>query len=217
MVRMHPNTDLLADYCAGGLSPAPSVSISAHLHFCSRCRDSVSSLEEVGGVLLEVVTPMALSANALDSVLARTGAKAAARVGATVIDPELSTLPALIQRLIPVHGARWRSLSPSLKIARIPVGESRFELALHKIKPGGSAPAHDHKGLEITVVLEGSFSDDDGVYQEGDFILREPGHVHSPMATQNAQCICLSACEAPIRMIGPFKRLLNPFVRFVPA
>ena len=217
MVRMHPNADLLADYCAGGLSPAPSLSVSAHLHFCARCRDNVNSLEEVGGVLLEAVTPMALSASALDSVLAKTAAEPVARTDAATMDPELSTLPKLIHRLIPDHGVRWSSLSPALKIARIPVGESRFELALHKIRPGGSAPAHDHKGLEITVVLEGSFSDDDGVYQEGDFIVREPGHVHTPMATQNARCICLSACEAPIRMIGPFKRLLNPFVRFTPA
>jgi len=43
-------------------------------------------------------------------------------------------------------------------------------MALHRIKAGGKAPEHDHKGTEITVVLTGSFSDEDDIYQPGDFI-----------------------------------------------
>ncbi|XOV87153.1 MAG: ChrR family anti-sigma-E factor [Pseudomonadota bacterium] len=220
MARLHPDSNFLAEYSAGGLSPAQSISVSAHLHFCAQCRDRILSLEEIGGVLLEQTAPETVSADALESVLGRIDSPAeqpAARREIRVTDSDLSRLPKLVQRLMPEGKPGWRKLSPSLEIARIPVGETVFELALHKIKPGGTAPLHDHKGREITVVLQGSFSDDDGVYQEGDFVVREPGDVHTPMATQHDQCICLSACEAPIRMVGPFKRLLNPFISFRPA
>jgi putative transcriptional regulator len=147
------------------------------------------------------------------------GEKALKAVSATNIDAQAITamLPPLVKKLLPTEGAKWRRLSPSLKVARLPIGEQRFELALHHIRAGGRAPTHNHGGQEITVVLQGSFSDDEGVYHEGDFIVREPGHVHTPTATANSSCICLSVLEAPIHMVGRFKRLLNPFLRFEPS
>ena len=96
------------------------------------------------------------------------------------------------------------------------MGERRYELALHKIDAGGKVPDHDHRGQEITVVLKGSFSDEDGVYQPGDFLVREPGESHRPMAAQNDDCICLSVLEAPIKLKG-LKSLLNPFLSFSPS
>ena len=56
-----------------------------------------------------------------------------------------------------------------LRAAPINVGERRYELALHKIDAGGKVPDHDYRGQEITVVLKGSFSDEDGVYQPETF------------------------------------------------
>ena len=117
---------------------------------------------------------------------------------------------------MPVGNLAWRSLSPSLKVAPIGIGEKVHELALHRIKVGGKVPEHNHKGSEITVVLKGSFSDEDGVYQEGDFIVREAGDVHQPIAAKNEECICLSVLAAPIKLTG-IKRLLNPLLTFSPG
>ena len=96
------------------------------------------------------------------------------------------------------------------------VGETDYELALHRIDAGGNAPVHDHKGTELTVVLKGSFSDEDGIYYEGDFLVRQPGDVHRPSATLDQACICLSVLSAPIKLTG-LKRVLNPFMRFNPS
>jgi putative transcriptional regulator len=121
-----------------------------------------------------------------------------------------------VQRLLPSGKLDWRRLSPSLKVAPISVGEEQYELALHRIDAGGKAPAHDHLGKEITVVLTGSFSDEDGVYQPGDFLVREQGDTHRPFAARNQECICLSVLEAPINLTG-IKRVLNPFLSFTPS
>jgi len=64
--------------------------------------------------------------------------------------------------------------------------------------------------------LTGSFSDEEGVYHPGDFLVKEPGNIHRPFAARNQECICLSVLEAPIRLTG-MKRVLNPFLSFTPS
>ncbi len=125
-------------------------------------------------------------------------------------------LPDCIQEFLPEDGLCWRKLTRSLRAARISVGEDKCELGLHWIAAGGKTPEHDHRGLEITVVLQGSFSDEDGVYQEGDFLVREPGDIHRPRAARDEECVCLSVLEAPIKLTG-VKRIMNVLMGFVPG
>lgn len=221
LVSKHPNGELLMDYASGALTPALCLSVSAHLHFCETCRDRNSELTAIGGDLLAATTPVDLSFDALESVLAKLDQGddkvVVHRPEATQKLPEdEAKLPGFILDLLPETGAKWKMLSPALRISRIPIGEQRYELALHKIKAGGKVPAHDHKGLEVTVVLQGSFSDGDGIYHEGDFLVREPGEQHRPTASQNDSCICLSVSEAPIRLTGAVKRLMNPLFSVSP-
>jgi len=219
-VRMHPDPGFLLEYSSGGLSPAMCVSVSAHLHFCETCRSHQADLDEIGGTLLEDVQPESLNPLAFDELMAELDRSVANPVTkrasvATQIFPELQALPEMVLGLIPELGPKWQFLSPSLQVAKLPVGEDKYELALHRIKAGGKTPSHDHRGMEVTVVVKGSFSDDDGVYNEGDFLLRRPGDIHRPMANQE-ECICISVVEAPIRLVGSFSRFLNPFFSFNP-
>jgi len=242
-VKMHPDSDMLLDYSVGGLSTALCVSISAHLHFCETCRSYKAQLEDIGGTLLDEISPCDMVGPGLDglwSMLDRSAVDSAVSTAPVLLDKsrdrqtpnvvngqntaksgldsaaELRTLPALIQNLFAVKAPQWRALSPSLQVAKIPVGEQRYELALHKIKAGGKTPNHDHKGLEVTVVLQGSFSDGNGKYLPGDFLVRGPGNIHRPIASEDEQCICVSVVAAPIRLLGRFSKLLNPLLSFNP-
>ena len=86
-----------------------------------------------------------------------------------------------------------------------------FQVALQKISAGAKVPKHTHKGFEYTVILSGGFSDELGVYHEGDFIARDASHKHSPTALQNEDCICLTVLNAPLKFTGWY-RVLNPFM-----
>ncbi len=222
-VRLHPNTDVLLDYSAGSLSPAQAVAISAHLFYCPGCQAKTRTLNAIGGNLLANTEAVSVAVDCLSDVMAQLDTVDTALPEKREINnaaPQVDrwkNLPPLVKGLVRDSGISWRHLSSSLRVARLPVGERRFELALHQIKAGGSAPAHDHRGLEITVVLHGSFSDDEGVYHQGDYITREPGHIHTPVATANTECVCLSVLEAPIRLVGRFSRLFNPFLSFMPV
>ncbi|MDA0272716.1 MAG: ChrR family anti-sigma-E factor [Proteobacteria bacterium] len=220
MINRHPGPDLLVEYASGSLSIAPCISITTHLQYCKQCCDSVESLGEIGGELLITSEALPVSDDLFDRILERVESvveevtpQAPHRHCSDTVSPQL---PEFLQRLLPDGELDWRRLSPSLKVAPISIGEQEYELALHRIDAGGKAPEHDHGGKEITVVLTGSFSDEDGVYQPGDFLVRERGNTHRPFAARNQECICLSVLEAPIKLTG-MKRVLNPFLSFTPS
>lgn len=224
MIKHHPSTALLADYTVGSLSVAPAVSVTTHLKYCQQCRDSVGSLKQLGGALLCEAEPAQISNDLLSQTLDRLDAdesemslaEGASEVHEFELSDELKGVPEYLNQFLLKNELNWRKLSSSVTVAPISVGETRYELALHKICAGGQTPIHDHNGVEYTVVLKGSFSDEDGMYNEGDFLTREPGDVHRPFATQHEDCICLSVLEAPIRLKG-LGRVLNPFMRFQPS
>lgn len=234
MIRMHPSPDLLVEYASGSLSRAPCISVTTHLQYCATCCHSVESLKEIGGDMLDAGESVPVSddllgkiLNCIESIadedlLAEGSHKDLLAEGSSTVpkqkvgDGIAADLPDYVRDLLPMRELNWRKLSSSLRVAPISVGEDKYELALHRINAGGKAPSHDHNGQEITVVLKGSFSDEDGVYQPGDFIVRHPGDEHRPFAARNEECICLSVLEAPIRLTG-IKRVFNPFLSFSPS
>jgi len=214
-----PSAEVLVEFSAGTLETAPSICVSAHLHYCKNCRTELMKLNEIGSQLMIQSDPANLDNT--ESLLA------------TVIDkidelPELSAskaqrkadgeLPHAVEKMIDAAPKPpvWRRLTKSLDVKRLISGQNRFEVALHKIHAGGKTPQHDHHGTEYTVVLKGSFSDEASVYREGDFIVRQPGDIHQPMGAKNGECICLSALEAPIRLTSRLGFLLKPWLRINP-
>ncbi len=235
MANYHPDLHLLIEFSAGSLSPAVAVCVSAHLDYCTQCRNHVRKLEALGSAVMEqhAETENARALNepgfagaALDAALENTLAAidalpdssergAASQATAPDALPADNYFPASVKKLC-YEGARklrWKKISAALSIAHLGIGDTRKELALHRLHAGGGVADHDHRGEEITVVLCGSFSDQHGLYQPGDFLVKQPGDVHSPRASKHGDCICLSALAAPVRFTGMLTRLLNPFIR----
>jgi putative transcriptional regulator len=123
--------------------------------------------------------------------------------------------PVLLQRLMTgdYENLSWKRVNSALQIANLRTGDPEHEFSLYHIKAGRSIPKHTHRGTELTLVLEGSFSDEEGVYQEGDFLMRDAEDVHTPTAARTADCICIGVLDAPIRFKTWNYRVLNPFLR----
>ena len=220
IVSHHPDSSMLVDFSAGNLATAPSICVSAHLHFCNQCRSELLRLDQVGSNLMSEGEPAEVSEHLFDSVMSQIDQSSesdTAEVSSTS-DMADSRYPLLVNKLI--HGSesvpKWRSLSRWLDVAQVTTGQNEYEVALHKICAGGKTPRHNHGGQEFTVVLKGSFSDEQAVYKEGDFLSCQPGDVHQPLGAQNGECICLSALAAPIELSSPFGFLMKPWLRFNP-
>lgn len=216
-LNYHPDHAMLVEFAAGTLDTATSICVSAHLHFCEQCRAELLSLNEVGAQLMAEGTPEPVDDSALDSVMAAIDQDQPAKVPKAEQSIS-SNFPFPVSKLISDSATTltWKRLTASVDIARLKTGQKDYEVALHKICAGGKTPKHDHNGLEYTVVLKGSFSDERAVYREGDFLLRQPGDVHQPMGAQNGECICLSALAAPINLSNPLGFLMKPWLRINP-
>lgn len=223
MVNFHPTDNTLLEFSAGNLDWAIAICVSAHLQFCPTCRNKILQFDALGGNSLDKSEPQAVSASSFQSVMSRIKKKPcehasdAPQEPEKPVDPRAQALPAVVQKLIPKERPLpWKSLSKGLNTALLETGQNKYEVSLYKIKRGCKAFKHDHSGLEVTLVLEGSFSDEKGNYLPGDFIEKQPGDVHSPMASQDQDCLCLSILEAPVKMTGVLGKFVNPFLSISP-
>jgi len=213
----HPDAHMLVEFSAGSLDIAASICVSAHLHFCERCRAELVRLDEIGSHFLAQSDPVEVDEQLFDHVM-REIDRAESEPDKTQVDKTMQDFPSHIKKLATAakNTPIWKRLSSSIDVAKLFTGQDRFEVALHRICAGGTAPKHDHKGTEYTVVLKGSFSDEHSVYTEGDFVVRNPGDIHQPMGAKNGECICLSALEAPIKLTNPLGFLLRPWLKINP-
>lgn len=211
----HPDENMLIEFSAGTLGTAESICVSAHLHYCSSCRAKLLRLDQVGSQMMSQAEPIEVANNAFDSLMEKIDTAGKAK---PVEKTPSDALPFSVDKLMQTSliSKNWKRLSSSVDVARFKTGQDEFEVALHKICAGGKTPKHGHEGLEYTVVLKGSFSDEHAVYREGDFLIRKPGDVHQPMGAQNGECICLSALSAPIKPTSPFGFLMKPWLRVNP-
>lgn len=231
MITHHPDDNLLAEYAGGGLAWALSVSVAAHIQLCPLCRQRVLTLNALGGALLTNAISEPVAQDSFAHLMARIRSDSASEDktlkkvhsnhelhASYKHNPMLNRLPKVVAKLLPANGKlKWHRVSSALKTAHLAVGQNEYEVAFQCIRSGGTVVEHDHRGLEITLVLHGSFSDENGVYCEGDFLIRRPGEVHRPTATLNQDCLCLSVVAAPVKVTGFFGKFINPFLSVNPA
>ena len=218
MINYHPDQFLLTDYSAGSVPCAFALPIAVHMQYCGQCRDNMHELNDLGASLFDTLDPVPVADDALDTVLGLIAGQEDVACPGPCDKPE-SSVPNALQSLVPdgLETVSWKRVTSTLSVSRLRFGDQDREVALHYIKSGGKVSEHTHAGNEITVVVKGSFSDQHGVYQKGDFILRTPSDKHRPVADQGEDCICLSVLDAPIKFDGFWSRMLNPMLRLHPA
>lgn len=217
MANFHPEIDLLTEYVAGSLPLAQSACVAVHIQHCEHCQQLSSQLSEVGAALFGSLKPAEVGDDVLNSVLARLDEEPPLSYAKT--EDTNSTAPAILQRLMSgdFSDLSWKKVGSALRISYIKTGDPKHEFALYHIKAGGRIPEHTHRGTEMTLVLEGGFSDAEGTYHKGDFIFRRPEDVHAPTAVQSEDCICLAVLDAPLKFTGWKFRWMNPFLKLKSA
>lgn len=231
MISYHPDSRFLTDFAAANLPLSEAMCVSVHLEYCGKCRAHVKQLSEVGAVLLESAGRESLAAESFDQVMARIDTAEPMLTPFAKVDQEngIGDVPnAQDSRLTSLVSPRalkgilragfeqlnWVQLGAQLRIAPLIVDADTRETAIYDIKAGGKLPEHEHRGEEITVLLKGSFSDAEGSYSLGDFIVRNKGEVHQPTVTLDMGCVCLVSLERPIKPRSWFYRLLEPYVQY---
>jgi putative transcriptional regulator len=214
---------LLMNYAAGSLNAAESMVMAAHIALNPDARRKFQEYEAMGGRLIETALPVQVTSGCLDSVMQRIGLcvqekSAPPRAQGNQNAP--ITLPDCIEKLIDGNcterAVTWKTLAEGVEsfdlrvCTPVPCGR---RLRLLRIKPHARTPAHRHHGREITVILNGSYSDEHGIYKKGDMVvITDDNHSHTPAATAEG-CVCIVLTDAPLRFSDPLYRMMNIFFR----
>ncbi len=204
------NDQLAMGYAAGVLPEAFDVVVAAHLSLSDEARAMVSSYEAVGACLMEDCECFDMKPDAFASTLNRIK-----QSDIVVEKPKAkNVLPEPIQKYFggDVDKVKWKSLGGGVKQAILPT-DSKAQARLLYIPAGQSVPDHGHRGLELTLVLQGSFADEVDHFGRGDLEIANEELDHQPVAGMEADCICLAATDAPLRFNGLIPRILQPFFK----
>lgn len=225
MIKFHPAPDLIEQFVTGTLAPAESLMVSAHCDMCNRCRDLVEEkTAENATNYLELESAIESYDPQFDLMLANitqqpaaeapqwsTTGSSAREVPCTFIelDGKVFDLPKTLQRLVRKKG-NWSPLVGKLWQAPVDIGYDGVANFIYMEK-GGTVPEHTHRGSELTLVINGEFSDGMSEYDSGDFIYMNGEHTHAPTSNAQEGCLVFSIVDKPLHFTSGIARLLNPF------
>lgn len=204
----HIGDDLIRAHATGNLPHAFAVVVAAHVSLCDACRARLEAEEALGGALMEAAGEAPLAAGARDRALA------ALDTSPPPAPPQRGSgiFPAPVMAALRGEPPKWRALGGGIR-QQILSADAGGSLRLLYIPPGRAVPEHGHGGLELTLVLQGSFADSAGRFARGDVEEAHDAVDHQPVADKDEACICLAATDAPLRFHGLVPRLLQPLFR----
>lgn len=215
-IQHHLSDPLLMAYAAGNLPEAFGLVVATHISICDECRARALSFDAVGGAVIEdKVAPVAMASGALAATMARIKSEASQPDYAPIkTDIHCSILPAPLRAYVGggVNAINWRSIGGGVRQAILPTSAKASARLLY-IPAGMAVPDHGHRGLELTLVLQGAFSDSEDRFARGDVEIATEDLEHTPVAEPGLDCICLAATDAPLKFRTLIPRLAQPFLR----
>jgi putative transcriptional regulator len=205
-ISHHIPSEILAAYAAGSLGQAFSLVVAAHVSLCDECRAELAAHEAAGGAVLETIAAQAVSADLLARVLDHLD---------DPVEPAPSPrsregiFPGPVMDALKGNAPRWKSLGGGVKQCLIG-GDTDGLSRLLFIPPKTAVPDHGHHGTELTLVLQGGFSDEIGHFDVGDVEVADADLDHTPVADPGPPCIVLAATDAPLKFNTFLPRLLQP-------
>ena len=205
----HAPDAMLAAYAAGSLPYPFAVLVAAHVSACDECRARLEAHLLMGGVVLERAPRGGGFGDAARTARWR---RLASRPFPCRTIRRSTSIPRRSPSCLGGTPPAWQPLGFGTKQAILWRG-GEGTVRLLSIPAGQAVPDHGHRGLELTLVLSGSFSDEGGTFQAGDLEVADETVVHVPTAGEGAPCICAAATDAPIRFRALIPRLLQPLLR----
>lgn len=224
MIKHHPKFELIQAFVNGDLPASLSAGVAIHAEMCAQCQQQIAQLtEQIAEVSFEeafldrfivddVDEPMLLDFDAMAESIMQSD---------DICEPDIQQDKTIL--LNNIEYPLPRALSKvtfgktahigKLARARIQLDENEIHTSLLHIDPGGSVPEHTHKGFELTLLLEGSFRDEQGEYVKGDFIMLDASNKHHPISENG--CLCYTVANDALRFTQGINKLLNPIGSFI--
>lgn len=229
MIKHHPTFELLKSFVDGELPASISAGIAIHADMCTICQqkiaqlteqvaessfefeetfldrfivDSTDDIEEISTINFDQMIDDITASKALKEKVVKTEKR-------IEFNKQSYVIPAAL------HNMNFGKASHIGKLsrARIQLDEDEIHTSLLHIQPNGGVPEHTHKGFELTLLLDGSFEDENGKYVKGDFIMLSGDHRHHPISPEG--CLCYTVANDALHFTQGINKLLNPIGSFI--
>lgn len=206
----HPDGATLMSYAAATLAEPLAAVVASHVTMCPSCLAEVADLERFGAVLMLAATNRSASSplrpKSRPSDALKTEPRQIERRGELLPSPLVFAYDLTMDRI------PWRRLGPGVWHHRLALRqESEGDLRLLRIAAGRRMPDHGHGGAELTLMLDGSYSDVTGEYRRGDVQDVDEEVEHQPIVGTEADCVCLIASVHPARFKSLMGRITQPW------
>ncbi|MEO1578243.1 MAG: ChrR family anti-sigma-E factor [Pseudomonadota bacterium] len=211
-IKHHLTDEVLLAYSAGTLPEAFDLVVATHVSLCDECRARLDALDAVGGAVLEDCAQVAMSADSLSATLAMIADAPSEQ--APHVAAKGAVFPAPLQEYVSgdLDAVKWRSVGGGVRQAILKTSNDA-SVRLLRIPGGAKMPDHGHRGMEMTLVLQGAFKDEDDRFARGDVEIANEDLHHTPVAEEGVDCICLAATDAPLKFNAFIPRIAQPFLR----
>lgn len=218
MIKFHPNDQMLRSFVVAELPASLSVAVSMHVEMCEKCQKRVVELQEQAAkekIDNEVTLQAEVSEDDFDLMFNDIVADETFDLPKFVNAQTLNTkggdikLPRAINSL---KLSEWSSLG-KLSRCRVMLDDGEMRSSILHIDQQGEVPSHTHKGFEVTVMLDGSYTDELGTYHKGDFIWLDHEHTHNPVSKDG--CVCYTVVSDSLHFTSGVSRLLNPIGKLI--
>jgi putative transcriptional regulator len=209
-ISHHPDDATLMSFSAGSIPEALSVVVASHIALCPSCAKEVERMDALGAILMGALEPVKM-VQAVPSV-------ASAKAGLSTSDKRSSRgtntdLPGPLSRIVGTDLADipWKRLGLGVWHLPLPLSEdAEGDLRLLKVGPGRVMPEHGHGASELTLILDGAYSDKYGEFKRGDLADLDDSVEHRPIANASQGCICLVASERRAKFKTLIGRIAQP-------
>jgi putative transcriptional regulator len=189
------------------------VLVAAHLELKPDNRMMVRDLDRLAGEALELLLPAAIS-NREGRLAEIFGSPLPAP---DLLPPAVETKGAILPKAVrdflgfDVADVPWRTKLPGLKEYSLGNVDG-CEVSLMWIRAGRALPAHTHRGVELTLVIDGAYTDVRGRFGRGDISVADDSLDHRPIAEMDGPCIAFAVTDAPIKLTGSLTQLIGDLI-----
>jgi putative transcriptional regulator len=225
MIKHHPTFELIQSFVKGDLPASLSAGIAIHADMCPVCQQKILQLtEQAAEISFEEAFLDRFNVEHqgeeiplinFDQMIEGITQTNELELQDTIIEKSITfknktfKLPVILNSMPLGKTAQFGKLAR----AAFQLNENEIHTNLLHIEPGGGVPEHTHKGFELTVLLAGSFHDDNGQYVKGDFIMLDGTNTHQPIS-QNG-CLCYTVANDALHFTQGLNKLLNPIGSFI--
>lgn len=217
-IKHHINDDLLWAYSNNRLEEGWALIIASHLAMCQDCSNALSQMEQLSGLMLDAAPPensdlKASFASTLEKLASLESSQpnheSESRKANISSNGNVLPLPLVRKLGHDIDKIKWKPLGVGAFHYLIPTNDNT-KVRLLKIPKGSAVPEHTHRGLELTLVLQGGFSDKISEFWPGDVQETDENIEHQPVATDDMDCICLAVTDAPLKFKSKLVSMFQP-------